>query len=138
MINYKTRKFANRLSIMLFVGVCLVLISFTNQTKFSSNANVTIPANQEFVLGEYQNSSYKAKLNNTSDKLMEISVVNKESNEQTQGFGLDGKGQATVYIGKDEKVLLKNPNDEEITVKVKLSKNGEGMRYQEMGAFEAD
>ena len=102
----------------------------------SNNANVTIPAGQEFVLGEYQESSYKAKLNNASNKSMQVSVVDKETNEQTQGFGLDGKGEATVYVSANEIVLLKNPNDKKILVKVKLSKTVEGMRYREIGAFE--
>ncbi len=67
---------------------------------------------------------------------MQVSVVDKEFNEQTQGFGLDGKGEATVYVSANEIVLLKNPNDKKILVKVKLSKTVEGTRYQEIGAFE--
>lgn len=121
-----------------FLGACFLLMSFTQSTPFGSNANVTIPAQQEFVLGEYQKSSFKAKLNNTSNKMMEVSVVDKETNEQTQGFGLDGKASATVNISENEKVVLKNPNDEDITVKVKMSKTVKGMSYQEIGTFEKE
>ena len=117
-------------------GFFFLLLSLTWGMPNSNNANVTIPAQQEFVLGEYQQSSYKAKLNNTSGKAMKVSVVDKETNKQTQGFGLEGKGEATVYVNKNEIVLLKNPNDKEITVKVKLSKTVSGMRYQEIGSFE--
>ena len=128
-------KNASRCAIVLF-GMCFLLLSFTQSTLFPSSANVTIPAQQEFVLGEYQNTSYKAKLNNTSNKMMEVSVVDKETGKQTQGFGLDGKGRVSVYIRKNEKVLLKNPNDKEILVRVKMSKTVEGMRYQELGISE--
>jgi len=128
-------KNAGRCAIVLF-GMCFLLLSFTQGTLFPSSANVTIPAQQEFVLGEYQNTSYKAKLNNTSNKMMEVSVVDKETGKQTQGFGLDGKGRVSVYIRKNEKVLLKNPNDKEILVRVKMSKTVEGMRYQELGISE--
>lgn len=123
---------------VVILGVCFLLMSFAKSSVLSNRANVTIPANQEFVLGEFQNSSYKAKLKNASNALIEISVVDKETNEQTQGFGLDGKGEATVSISKNEKVLLKNPNDEEVLVRVTLNKNVEGMRYQEMSAFEGE
>ncbi|MDB3907794.1 hypothetical protein OAK35_01575 [Crocinitomicaceae bacterium] len=123
-------------AIVILSGVFFALPSLTWVLPNSNNANVTIPAQQEFVLGEYQKSSFKAKLNNTSNKQMEVRVLDKETNEQMQSFGLEGKGEAMVYISKGEKVLLKNPNEEEVTVRVKLSKTVGGMRYQQIGAFE--
>jgi hypothetical protein len=134
-------KMKNTIKLKSFLTITLlsfftVLTSFTGSISLPSNANVTIPANQEFVLGEYEKSGYRARLINKSDVGFEVLVVNKKTNERTQGFGLDGNGSATVHIRKDEKVLLKNPNDKEIIVRVKLSTVVSGMGYQELGAYE--
>jgi hypothetical protein len=119
------------------ISLFTVLSSLTNNNMgLPGAANVTIPANQEFVLGEYQKSGYRARLINKSNLGFEVLVVDKKTNERTQGFGLDAKGSATVHIRKNEKVLLKNTNDEDILVKVKLMTEVQGMRYQELGAYE--
>lgn len=132
----------NRIKLKALVALTVlslftVLSSMTNNNLgLPGNANVTIPANQEFVLGEYQKSGYRARLINKSNLGFEVLVVDKKTNERTQGFGLDGNGSATVHIRKNEKVLLKNSNDEDIVVKVKLMTQVQGMRYQEVGAYE--
>lgn len=58
-----------------------------------------------------------------------VKVVDKNSGEVTQSFGLAPKGKTKVYISKDEIVYLKNENGTEVKVDVILSKGVEGMRY---------
>ena len=93
-------------------------------------ATVGIPAQQEFVLGEQNDRNYRVELKNLSEETVKVKAIDKESGEQTQGFGLAAKGKTTLYVDKTEKVILGNPTDEEVKVKAKLSKGVEGMRYQ--------
>ncbi|XOV66574.1 MAG: hypothetical protein ACFHU9_13180 [Fluviicola sp.] len=117
-------------------GVFFLLLSLTSVIPNSNKANVTIPAKQEFVLGEEQQSSYKAKLKNAGTKTIQVNVLDKITKEQKQEFELQGSQVTTVSVQKSEIVLLQNPNNEEVLVEVKLSKSVQGMRYQEVKAFD--
>lgn len=96
----------------------------------SNIAGVTIPARQEFVLGEAEAQGFRAELRNRSMQQIEVQAVDKESGVQTQGFGLAPGGVATVNISRSEKVLLKNPSGEDVLLRVKLNKAVQGMGYQ--------
>ncbi|MEM0992614.1 MAG: hypothetical protein AAGI49_06230 [Bacteroidota bacterium] len=108
----------------------LAFFVFAVLTSCSSTAGVFIEPNETFVLGEYQNTSFRAKLTNTSSEEIKISVVDTESQQQTQGFGLSGKSNAKIYVSKNETARIINPSDKHIKVKAVLSRNVEGMRYE--------
>ncbi|MFT6244451.1 MAG: hypothetical protein ACJA0U_001202 [Salibacteraceae bacterium] len=120
---------------VIYLFTVLSSLTYKNEGP-PGNANVTIPAKQEFVLGEFQKSGYRARLINKSDLDFEVLVVDKKTNERTQGFGVEGKGSTAVNIRKNEKVLLRNTNNQDIVVKVKLMIEVQGMRYQELGAYD--
>lgn len=127
----QTRRPIQRSSRFPLTGFIALFLLVVLSTGCATNyANVDIPARQEFVLGEYADKGYKAELRNQGPGMVRIQGISKTTGENTQGFGLDAKGKATISVNKNETVLLKNENDEEILVKVKLSKNVEGMRYQ--------
>jgi hypothetical protein len=110
-----------------------ISFAFICFTSCASNiAGVSIPARQEFVLGELANKNYRAELNNRGKQQIRIAVLDKDSKEQTQGFGLAAGGKATVYISRPEEVHLMNESDTEGKVRVKLNKGVEGMRYQDI------
>jgi hypothetical protein len=96
----------------------------------TSNATVFVPVGEQFVLGEYKKGSYSARITNLSKEEVKVSVVDKKTNEQTQGFGLPKGNNAKVYISGSEKVLLKNFSDSILKIKVKLSETVQGMSYQ--------
>jgi len=56
-------------------------------------------------------------------------MVNKESGEVTQSFGLAPKGKTKVYVSKAETVYFENENGSDVRVDIVLSKGVEGMRY---------
>lgn len=95
-------------------------------------ANVNIEAGEEFLLGEYTSGGYTAKLSCQGGQGIEVKVVDKKTEAQTQGFGLDAYGKATVKVRKGEMIILRNTSKSDTTVRVKLSKNVEGMRYREI------
>lgn len=109
------------------IFVIIALVTLNSCTTFKSG--LTIPANQTFILGEFNDKNYSAKLVNRSDLTVEFKAVDKKSGEVTQSFGLASKGKVQVYISKDEKVYFENENSVDVKVDVILSKGVEGMRY---------
>ena len=113
-------------------GILTLMALATVLSSCSSLANVGIPAGEEFMLGEYQDSGFKVELRNLSNETVKVKAVDKNTGEQTQGFGLSPKGKATVYISKNEKVLLQNRSDVEVVVRAKMNKTVEGMSYRKL------
>ncbi len=107
---------------------CILIFGLSScSTNF---ATIGIPPQEEFVLGEREDDNFKVQLKNLSNETIQVKAVNKKSGERTQGFGLAAKGETSLYISSEEKVILANTNDKEVSVKAKLNKNVEGMRYQ--------
>ncbi len=117
-------------SAMRVITILFCFLFFATQLTSCAKAvaGVGIPAQQEFILGEYSNRSYKAVLKNQGTTDVTVSVRDKSTGEQTQGFGL--AGSATVHISANEEVHLINNSDREAQVKVKLNANVQGMGYK--------
>lgn len=110
-----------KLLLLLFI-----LIVFSCST-FKSG--LTIPANQTFILGEFNDKNYSAELVNKSNLTVIVKASDKKTSEITQSFGLAPKGRNKVYISKDETVYFENRNEVDVKVDVILNKGVEGMRY---------
>lgn len=106
------------LSVGLFLSSCATFTS-----------GLIIPANQTFLLGEFNDKNYSADLINRSNLTVIIKAVDKYSGEITQRFGLSPLGRTKVYISKEETVYFENENGADVQVDVILSKGVEGMRY---------
>ena len=109
----------------LFVFIVLLILNSCSSFK----SGLTIPANQTFLLGEFNDKNYTAELVNKSNVTVIVKAVDKNSGEVTQSFGLAPKGRTKVYISKDETVYFENENGTEVKVDVILSKGVQGMRY---------
>jgi len=107
--------------------VFTILLNLNSCSTFKSG--LTIPANQIFLLGEFNNKNYTAELVNKSNLTVIVKAVDKKSGEVTQSFGLAPKGKTKVYISKDEIVYFENENGIDVKVDVILSKGVQGMRY---------
>lgn len=105
----------------------LFFISLNSCSTFKSG--LTIPANQTFLLGEFNDKNYTAELINRSNFTVNVKAIDKESEEVTQRFGLAPKGRTKVFISKNETVYFKNENSVDVKVDVILSRGVEGMRY---------
>tara|TARA_Y100000385_G_C12898588_1_gene553191 strand:+ start:504 stop:851 length:348 start_codon:yes stop_codon:yes gene_type:complete len=95
----------------------------------SFKSGLIIPANQTFILGEYNDKNYSAQLKNKSNFTVILKAIDKNSGTITQSFGLGAKGKTKIYIDKNETVYLKNVNKTDAKIDVILSKGVEGMRY---------
>ena len=111
-------------SIMFLMGTMLTMSSC------AVKSTVSIRPQEEFVLGEYQNTRFNAKVTNLSTKEVKVVILNTLSGKQTQGFGLAARGSAQIYVSKEETVIFKNANEDQVKVKVRLGRDVEGMRYQ--------
>ena len=109
---------------LFFLTILLILNSCS-----SFKSGLTIPANQTFLLGEFNDKNYSAELINNSNLKVIVRAVDKNSGDVTQSFGLKPKGKTKVYISKDETVYFENKNGTEVEIDVILSKGVEGMRY---------
>ena len=95
----------------------------------SFKSGLTVPANQTFILGEYNDKNYSAQLKNKSNFTVIVKAIDKNSGTITQSIGLGAKGKTKIYIDKNETVYLKNLNKTDAKIDVSLSKGVEGMRY---------
>lgn len=111
-------------SIMFLMGTMLTMSSC------AVKSTVSIRPQEEFVLGEYQNTRFNAKVTNLSTKEVKVVILNTLSGKQTQGFGLAARGSAQINVSKEETVIFKNANEDQVKVKVRLGRDVEGMRYQ--------
>ena len=92
-------------------------------------SGLTIPANQTFILGEFNNKNYSADLINQSELKVMVKVIEKESGVVIRSFGLAPKERTKIYISKTNTVYFENENKVDVKVDVILSKGVEGMRY---------
>lgn len=105
----------------------LTLLFVTSCSTFRSG--LTVPANQTFLLGEFNDKNYSAELINKSDLTVTVKAIDKNTGEVTQSFGLVPKEKTKIYISKDETVYFKNENLIDVKVDVILNKGVQGMRY---------
>ena len=107
--------------LLLFIPLVLGCSSF--------KSGLTIPANQTFILGEFNNKNYSAELINQSELKVMVKVIEKESSVVIRSFGLAPKERTKIYISKTNTVYFENENKVDVKVDVILSKGVEGMRY---------
>ena len=100
----------------------LLLSAFLIVSCSSFKSGLTVPANQTFILGEYNDKNYSAQLKNKSNFTIVVKAIDKNSGAVTQSFGLGAKGKTKIYIDKNE-------NKTDAKIDVILSKGVEGMRY---------
>ena len=107
----------------------LLLFTFIISSCSSFKSELTIPANETFILGESNSKNYSAELVNTSNYEVKIRGEKKQNGEYTQGFSLAPKGKAKVNVSYDEVIKFINNNNQSVKVNVKMSKEVYGMRY---------
>ena len=110
-----------KLILLLFIPLVFGCSSF--------KSGLTIPANQTFILGEFNNKNYSAELINQSELKVMVKVIEKESGGVIRSFGLAPKERTKIYISKTNTVYFENENKVDVKVDVILSKGVEGMRY---------
>ncbi len=102
-----------------FLFTTLIIIVFSN-SAWSQNTKIYIPANQTIELDYPNFDMFTATVINSSFKDIDVAVLSKNNNEQIRGFGLGVKGKADVMVEAENKLVLKNGSNKDISVKLKI------------------
>lgn len=94
-----------------------------------------IPADHEFVIGEFQDTHYRAIIENKSETSVEVIVIDEKTDLVTRRFILETKHEAFVSAAKYEKMVIQNPSGKEINLEIGFNKEIEGMRYQNVKEY---
>lgn len=94
-----------------------------------NDAGVTIPARQTFILGEYMNEAYNAKLINKGPQTVTVSLVSKVDGVVQQTLDLASGTSDRLQVEPAYEVHLTNDSDQPAEVQVRMSKRVSGMRY---------
>ncbi len=97
-----------------------------------TSVNTTIPARQQLIVGEGSSDDYSVELSNLGGRNVEVSVLDKETGRQTQGFGLGRFGTVTVTVRPNENLHVENYDDSGCRVRLELSKPVVGARSEEL------
>lgn len=108
------------------------ILSFGLASCKKNYANVTIPANERFLLGDYKDEAFNVKLTNHGSVEVEIKTIDTQTREQTSGFGLPAGSSQTINVDSGNTAVIENFNDVEALVKAELYEEVEGMRYEEL------
>ncbi len=95
----------------------------------SSSAGVDIPAKQTFLLGEYADYSYKAKLENKGSQAVTIELRSKEKGELVSSIQLSPKQSESFQVPADQIVAMVNSSNRKAKIFAKMSKKVIGMSY---------
>lgn len=87
----------------------------------SSRYVVDIPAQQSITVSDQGYLSYEATIKNKSFADLNVTVLNKDTDEQMSGFGLGKKAKVDVIVNQQGKLVLKNPNNQDASVAISYS-----------------
>ena len=90
--------------------------------------DTSIPGGYEFVVGEGTADNYSVKLINYGGKDITVSVRDKESGKQTQGFGLGIYGKVNINLRPNEQLHIENREARERRISVAFTKPVAGAR----------
>lgn len=114
---------------MRFLVTILLFSFFLFPCCAQKTAGVTIPAQQKFILGEYMNDAYTAKMDNRGSQLITVSLIDKESREVAQTIELESGASTKLDVAPSYEVHLQNATNKKGFMFVKMSKKVPGMRY---------
>lgn len=128
----------------LLIGYLLVGCQMKFPFNRASEKLVTVatshelPANEEIVIGEFEESEYKVYVNNKAKSPLVVYVVDRSTNKHTQTFSLNAQENATILAAKFEKVIVQNPSEGMINIEIGLSKDVVGWRRQPVKAYASE
>jgi len=116
-----------RIQILFFVLLFSTLAAKCQRTS----AGVTIPPQQTFLLGEYEDDGYTAKLVNKGAQNITIELKRKADDALISSVQLSPKQAKSFEVESGQVVAMVNSTDTEAQVSAKMSTKVVGMRYVE-------
>lgn len=110
----------------------ILSIAFIAASCARTTAGVGLEPRQQFVLGEYANYAYKAKLENRGPQPITVRVVKKGNGPEIESLVLQRKEKRSLEVGPEAEVRLVNNSDQEGQVFVAMNREVQGMRMQNL------
>lgn len=116
---------------LIVVVTCSSFIYKKPNTKETSQ-QIELKPNEEFIFGEFTFERAKFKVFNSSTEELQIKILDQESMEPQTILPFESQTSFTAHIFPWEKVLIQNPSDVKVSIKVDSKKLDSGFRIQEM------
>jgi hypothetical protein len=114
-----------RIQVFLFA----LLLLATSASCQRSSAGVAIPSQQTFLLGEYADYPYEAKLENKGSQMVTIELRSKSDQSVMSSVQLSPKQVESFQVSLDQIVAMVNSSNSEAQISAKMSKKVIGMNY---------
>ena len=106
----------------------LVLLLFISCSR--SYSGLTIPAGNEFVLGEYMSTRYRATITNRGSVPVTLSLVDRQNGRAVQSVQIPPGARERLTVPPEREVRMLNSASQDAELWVELSRGVSGMRYQ--------
>lgn len=93
---------------------------FLGYTQCYAQNIVQIPSGQSVEIDYPNYEAYEVSLSSKGLKSLGIKVVNKSSNEQVRGFGLNKLGKAEVLVEQGSKLVMENKSNKDIKINYRV------------------
>jgi len=103
----------------------ILLILATTSLQVLAKEKVSIKALKAVELSYSQFANYDVEINNKSGKAIDVSVVDAQTKQKTQGFGLGPMGKVVVSIKEGQLLKLKNNSMKDISLTIDFVKREE-------------
>lgn len=90
--------------------------------------SLSIPANDAIELSYREDS--RVDMRNASEGEVAVAVFDKMNNDQTIGFGLTKGSWESAWLGTNNALQLKNPSDQTVKIKFKVSGIGDELKSE--------
>ncbi len=126
------------MKLLHFFPILALLVCLISCSSFKSG--LTIPAYQEFSLGETEKLGFSVKLENKSPFELQVEIQDENGN-RTSGFRLspnlsaEGReGKTKVYVPANQKAVIRNVHPTSVNVAVEINRGVQGMTYEALDA----
>ncbi|MCI5081792.1 MAG: hypothetical protein MRY78_08875 [Saprospiraceae bacterium] len=119
------------MKLLHFFPILALLLCLISCSSFKSG--LTIPAYQEFSLGETEKLGFSVKLENKSPFELQVETQD-ENGKRMSGFGLSPEGKTKVYVPANQKAVIRNVHPTSVNVAAEINRGVRGMTYQALDA----
>jgi len=121
------------LIITCLIATSILSTAFTPSKKDEeTKKDISLKGNEEFIFGEFTDKKSKIKIKNSGASIVQLKVLDETTKEPLMQYTLEPDESFTVFVFGWEKILVQNPNDEDVSISVESKRLYTGYRIQEM------
>ncbi|MEX1002131.1 MAG: hypothetical protein WDZ35_08445 [Crocinitomicaceae bacterium] len=117
---------------LLVLGFLCTSFIINDEDDAGTTKTFTLKPQEEFIFGEFTFEKTKFKVYNSSNQELQIKILDQESKEPQYVEPFEPNTSFTARLYPWEKILIQNPNDNNVNIVVKSNKLNSGFRIQEI------